>query len=222
MLNKRQIIMKQMRKIKPTRMSVSGRIPYKGRSLPYESTLERDLIIVHAFREDVEDIVAQPITIPFVKNGITYKYTPDFFIKFVEDADKSDMIIEVKPYDLWQANWRDWSDKWKTMQRYCKDNGHVFRIYDESRIKNTALDNINLLMKFKNSAIEEEDKEAVLEQVRLMGTTTIDYLLTRFYIGSFLRNHGLRVIYHLLATKQLKFNLFFKINDLTEVWVDYE
>ena len=77
-------------------------------------------------------------------------------------------------------------------------------------------------MKFKNSAIEEEDKEAVLEQVRLMGTTTIDYLLTRFYIGSFLRNHGLRVIYHLLATKRLKFNLFLEINDLTEVWVDYE
>lgn len=214
--------MKQMRKIKPTRMSVSGRIPYKGRSLPYESTLERDLIIVHAFREDVEDIVAQPITIPFVKNGVTYKYTPDFFIKFAENAGKPNMIIEVKPHDLWQAHWRDWSDKWKAMQRYCKSNDYIFRIYDESRIKNTALDNINLLMKFKNSAIEEEDKEAVLEQVRLMGTTTIDYLLTRFYIGSFLRNHGLRVIYHLLATKRLKFNLFLEINDLTEVWVDYE
>lgn len=211
-----------MRKIKPTRMSVSGRIPYKGRSLPYESTLERDLIIVHAFREDVEDIVAQPITVPFVKNGITYKYTPDFFIKFAEDAGKPNMIIEVKLYDLWRANWRDWSTKWKTMQRYCKDNGYVFHIYDESRIKNTALSNINLLMKFKNSTIEEEDKEAVLKQVRLMGTTTIDYLLTRFYTGSFLCNHGLRVIYHLLATKRLKFNLFLEINDLTEVWVDYE
>lgn len=77
-------------------------------------------------------------------------------------------------------------------------------------------------MTFKNSAIEREDQEAVLEQVRLMGTTTIDYLLTRFYTGSLLRNHGLRVIYHLLATKQLKFDLFIKINDLTEVWVDDE
>ena len=214
--------MKQVRKIKPTRMSVSGRVPYEGNSVPYESTLERDLIIVHAFREDVEDIVAQPITIPFVKNGITYKYTPDFFIKFIEDFDKPNMIIEVKPYDLWQENWRDWSDKWKTMQRYCKDNGYIFHIYDESRIRNLALNNINLLMKFKNFAIEEEDQKAVLKQVRLMGTTTIDYLLTRFYTGSLLRNHGLRVIYHLLATKQLKFDLFIKINDLTEVWVDYE
>lgn len=222
MRNRCHIIMKQVRKIKPTRMSVSGRVPYKGNSVPYESTLERDLIIVHAFREDVKDIVAQPITIPFVKNGITYKYTPDFFIKFIEDFDKPNMIIEVKPYDLWQENWRDWSDKWKTMQRYCKDNGYIFHIYDESRIRNLALNNINLLMKFKNFAIEEEDQKAVLKQVRLMGTTTIDYLLTRFYTGSLLRNHGLRVIYHLLATKQLKFDLFIKINDLTEVWVDYE
>lgn len=214
--------MKQVRKIKPTRMSVSGRYPYKSDSIPYESTLERDLIIVHAFREDVKDIVAQPITIPFVKNGITYKYTPDFFIEFIKDADRPNMIIEVKPSDLWRENWRDWSDKWKAMQRYCKDNGYVFRIYDESRIRNTALDNINSLNAFKNYAIEKEDKEAVLEQVKLMGTTTIDYLLTRFYTGTLLRNHGLRVIYHLLATKKLKFYLFLKINDLTEVWVDYE
>jgi hypothetical protein len=214
--------MKQVRKIKPTRMSVSGRYPYKSDSVPYESTLERDLIIVHAFRDDVKDIVAQPITIPFVKNGITYRYTPDFFIEFIEDADRPNMIIEVKPYDLWRENWRDWSDKWKTMQRYCKDNGYVFRIYDESRIRNTALDNINSLNAFKNYAIEKEDQEAVLEQVKLMGTTTIDYLLTRFYTGSLLRNHGLRVLYHLLATKKLKFNLFLKINDLTEVWVAYE
>lgn len=214
--------MKQTRKIKPTRMSLSGRIPYKGSSIPYESTLERDLIIVHAFREDVEDIVAQPITIPFVKNGVTYKYTPDFFIKFVENVDRPSMIIEVKPHDLWQANWREWSDKWKTMRRYCKNNGYTFRIYDESRIRNIALANINLLMKFRNSAIEKEDQEAVLEQVQLMGTTTIDYLLTRFYAGSLLRNHGLRVIYHLLATKQLKFDLSVEISDLTEMWVDYE
>lgn len=203
-------------------MSLSGRIPYKGSSIPYESTLERDLIIVHAFREDVEDIVAQPITIPFVKNGVTYKYTPDFFIKFVENVDRPSMIIEVKPHDLWQANWREWSDKWKTMRRYCKNNGYTFRIYDESRIRNIALANINLLMKFRNSAIEKEDQEAVLEQVQLMGTTTIDYLLTRFYAGSLLRNHGLRVIYHLLATKQLKFDLSVEISDLTEMWVDYE
>ena len=203
-------------------MSLSGRIPYKGSSIPYESTLERDLIIVHAFREDVEAIVAQPITISFVKNGVTYKYTPDFFIKFVENVDRPSMIIEVKPHDLWQANWRDWSDKWKTMRRYCKDNGYTFRIYDESRIRNIALANIKLLMKFRNSAIDKEDQEAVLEQVQLMGTTTIDYLLTRFYTGSSLRNHGLRVVYHLLATKQLKFDLSVEISDLTEIWVDYE
>lgn len=214
--------MKQSRTIKPTRMSVSGKYMYKGGSIPYESTLERDFLIVQGFREDIKSIVPQPLTIEFRKNGHTYPYTPDFFIEYEDFANRKNMIVEVKPETLWRENWRDWSNKWKTMQRYCKENNMIFHIYDESRIRNNALANITFLANFKNTHIEKEDIEAVLTQVSLMGVTTIDYLLTRFYSGKLLRNHGLRVIYHLLYARKLKFDLFTVLNEQSEVWVDYE
>ncbi len=214
--------MEQVRKIKPTRMSVSGKYMYKGMSIPYESTLERDFLIVQGFLDEVKSIVPQPVSIQFEKNGRTYPYTPDFFIEYEDSANRKNMIVEVKPETLWRENWRDWSNKWKTMQRYCKDNNMVFHIFDESRIRNNALSNINFLANFKNTHIEKEDIDAVLGQVNLMGVTTIDYLLTRFYSGKLLRNHGLRVIYHLLYNRKLKFDLFGDLNEQTEIWVEYE
>lgn len=40
----------QVRKIKPTRLSVSGLLPFKdGVSIPYESTLERDFLLYFTY-----------------------------------------------------------------------------------------------------------------------------------------------------------------------------
>ena len=78
--------MKQVRKIKPTRRSISGHIAFKGNPIAFESSLERDFIIYQSFRNDVIDIVPQPISIPFSKNGRTYHYTPDFFVQMKADT----------------------------------------------------------------------------------------------------------------------------------------
>lgn len=209
--------MKQKRKIKPTRCSVSGKIPFKGKSVAYESMLERDFLIYHAFRSDVINIVSQPIRLEFIKHNHTYPYTPDYFVEFSTESGLKPILVEVKPEKLWRENWRDWSDKWKVAMAYCKEYGYIFHIYDESRIRHQALDNINFLMAFKNFDIDQADKEAILQQVDLMRFTTIDYLLTRFYSGNF-RSHGKRAIYHLLANRLLQIDLSLPIHDFSEVW----
>lgn len=93
--------MEQVRKIKPTRLSVSGRILCKGKSIPYESTLERDFLIIQDFHPDIKSVTAQPISIKFQKNGREYLYTPDFYVEYHDFANRKDMIVEVKPEDLW-------------------------------------------------------------------------------------------------------------------------
>lgn len=213
--------MKQQRKIKPTRCSVLGKIPFNGKSIAYESILERDFLIYHTFRYDVVDIIAQPVQLEFQKHGRTYFYTPDFFVEFDKESGLKPMLIEVKPEQLWQENWREWSNKWKVAMQYCKDNGYVFHIYDEHRIRHQALENINFLQAYKNFAIDKADAQTVLAHIDLMGTATIDYLLTRFYSGNF-RPHGKRVIYCLLANKLLHCDLSRPIDDFSQIWsADY-
>jgi hypothetical protein len=207
----------QVRKIKPTRNSVSGHLPFKSDiSLPYESTLERDFLIYFTYLQSVEEIVSQPTCIPFIKNGVTYSYTPDFFVRF-NDGRKS-MLIEVKPTSKWRANWQDWKEKWKAAIAVCKENGYVFHVYDENKIRHLALFNINSMQRYKRLKCEQADIDAIMNQVMLTGGTNIDNLLTRFFTGSLYRTKGLQVIYHLLATKKLACNWFDPINEFSEVW----
>ena len=131
------------------------------------------------------------------------------------------MLIEVKPKLKWQNNWHDWRDKWKAAIRFCRENGYVFHIYDEDRIRHKALQNINKIQKYKRCIYDVEDIASILNQVKLMGTVTINYLLSRFFSGSLYREKGLQIIYHLLANKQLYCNWFTDLNEFTEVWSDH-
>lgn len=208
---------KQVRKIKTTRLSVSGILPFKdGVSIPYESTLERDLLLYFTYMPMVVEIVSQPVRILFMKNGITYPYIPDFFIRFNDG--RPSLLIEVKPKSKWQKHWRDWKEKWKAAMAFSKKNECLFHIYDEDKIRHLALFNINAIQRYKRLKCDLEDIEAVLTQVELHGGTTIDYLLSRLFIGSLYRVKGLHIIYHLLATKKLTCNWFEPLCEFTEVW----
>ncbi|MCW9733574.1 hypothetical protein L5B97_08890 [Avibacterium sp. 20-15] len=58
----------QVRKIKPTHLSISGLLPFKdGVGIPYESTLERDFLFYFIYMPAVEEIISQPASILFVK-----------------------------------------------------------------------------------------------------------------------------------------------------------
>lgn len=73
-----------MRKICPTRRSVSGMYAFRGQSsIAFESTLERDFLIRTEFCLGVLDVIPQPVEIPFVAtNGRNYTYTPDFLVYY--------------------------------------------------------------------------------------------------------------------------------------------
>ena len=130
---------------------------------------------IRLFRKEVIDIVPQPVSIPFKKNGRTHSYTPDYFVQLSEDHGKS-VIVEVKPKLEWQENWRDWSDKWKAAIKYSKDQGFRFAIYDEDRIHHLAFHNINFLRKYKNLYAAPEEVKAVLADLELRDNTTVEYI----------------------------------------------
>ncbi|MEC5209833.1 hypothetical protein RCH20_000885 [Psychrobacter sp. PL15] len=213
--------MKQVRKIKPTRRSISGHVAFKGDSIAFESSLERDFIIYHSFRDDVIDIVSQPIAIPFVKNGRNYEYTPDFFVQMKPDTSKS-LIVEVKPKTEWQTNWRDWSDKWKATIKFCREREFRFVIYDEDRIHHLALENINFLMRYKNTTVVSEEVKAVLRDIELRGNTTVEYVLERYFKSHLYHNQGKHLLWYLMANKMIGFNIWSDIrSEKLEIWHEY-
>lgn len=211
--------MKTTRKIKPTKFSVAGFLPFKdGKSIPYESILERDCITYFAFRKDVTNIVSQPITIPFIKNGRKYHYTPDFYIEFDTTSGLKPLIIEVKPTSKWQKHWRDWSDKWKAMINYCKENGYQFHIFDESRIYHQALDNIQFLARYQRISYEPTEFEEIKKLLLLHQSLTLSDL--KVALSPVIpKQHIERLVFHLIFVKKLEIDLFEPINDSSLVWL---
>lgn len=216
---------RQMRKIGPTRRSVSGVYVFRGETpIPFESTLERDFLIRQEFSLHVLDIIPQPCQVPFVgANGQTYTYTPDFLVYYRlgnrhYDNYPKPLLAEVKPREAWRKHWREWRPKWRAAYRYAMEQGWTFRVKDESRIRDQSLANIQFLARYKRMQFAVEESRSVVESVRGMGSAPFHYLLARHFMGLY-RAEGIAHLWHLLAMRQLDCDISRPLNDFTEFWV---
>lgn len=186
----------QMRKISPTRRSVSGHYSFRGNeSIPYESSLERDFIMLQEFNTSVKRIIPQPIEIPFHLGNRKYKYTPDFLVLF-QNSNYEGMLVEVKPEAEWRQHWRKWLAKWKAAYRWAQNHNFLFHIYDENRIRGQVLQNIKMLASFKRTTFNSHHVETV-QQFLAQNTNKISDCLALFPHDE--ENERYRLIYAMLA-----------------------
>jgi len=193
-------------------------------SIAFESTLERDFLIRTEFCLSVLDVIPQPTEIPFAAaNGQTYTYTPDFLVYYrlgnrAYGNYPRPVLVEVKPEAEWRKHWRDWLPKWKAAWRYAREQGWEFHICDESRIRDKAFENIRFLERYKRMQFSVEESQWVLETVRQMGSVTMDYLLSRHFMGLY-RAQGIAHLWYLLASRRLDCDISRPLNEFTELWI---
>ena len=220
------VVPSQKRKIRPTRRSVSGVYAFRrDTGIPFESTLERDFLIRSEYFSSVAQIIAQPVQIPFVDSrGRQNIYTPDFLVyrslgnRSYREYPKPE-LIEVKPQLEWRAHWRKWSPKWKAARTLAKENGWVFRIQDETRIRDQVFENIHFLERYKRMSFDQVDSDWVLKTVEEMGSVPFHYLLARHYISEANQGVGISHLWHLLATRKLDCDISNKLDHSTELWL---
>ncbi|SEQ56244.1 TnsA endonuclease C terminal [Pseudomonas sp. NFACC02] len=213
-----------VRSIKPTRRSVSGVFPFRDEGgIRYESLLERDFLLRTEFSKDVLAIIPQPVSLPFVTKGRQYSYTPDFLVYYrLGDRHPDDypkpMLVEVKPEAEWRQHWQNWLPKWKAAWRYAKDQGWSFHIHDESRIRDTAWQNISFLERYERMTFAVEESDWIINTVREMGVAPVHYLLAKHSCAHY-RGQGISHLWHLIATRRLVCDIRLPLNDFLEVWV---
>ncbi|SMF94996.1 TnsA endonuclease C terminal [Methylomagnum ishizawai] len=211
----------QVRKIGPTRRSVSGVYMFRGKTpIQFESTLERDFVIREEFSLAVQRVVPQPCQIPFLTTkGRTYKYTPDFLVVYGPGSCYSKpKLVEIKPEKEWRAHWREWLPKWKAAWRYASDLGWDFHIHDETRIRDRTYQNIRDLDRYKRMRFGDEKSRAVIEIVLQAGRIPLHQLLTNSSMGEN-PMENVAHIWHLLAVRQLDCDMSGPLNDSTMLWI---
>ena len=213
------------RKIGPTRRSVSGIYPFRRRTaIPFESTLERDFLIRTAFFQNVHEIVAQPIQIPFrTVSGREATYTPDFLVIYrlgnrPYPQYPKPKLIEVKPENEWRQHWRRWSRKWRAAMRTARERGWTFHIHDESRIRDATLDNIRFLERYHRMGFDDEDSRRLIEHIRELGSAPMHYLVDE-RVASEERSVGIAHLWHLLSTRRIDCDISRPLNGYTEFWI---
>lgn len=208
----------QVRKIRPTRRSVSGFYVFRGsEQIAYESTLERDFIILMEHDLRVEEIIAQPCQLLFSgSSGQEYPYTPDFLVYF--RGGEKPMLVEVKPADEWKKYWRKWSVKWKVARRYAKDQGWIFKIYDEGHIRNQTLSNIIFLQRFDRMMVNEDLASLIIEGVRKTGQISVEQLLGQMSENILLMTP---LIWHFVAVRRIECDMTKPLGDHTLLWISH-
>ena len=221
------IMPRQTRKIKPTYRSVSGIHAFRGdHGIAYESTLERDFIIRHEFCKSVLNIIPQPFQIDYrASSGRTYTYTPDFLVQYRlaneywEDAPKP-ILVEVKPLSEIKKNWREWSLKYKAAMRFAKNQGYVFHLHDENRIRDQVFKNIMFLKRYKRMEFPKEETDWILENITQMGQTPFHYIVSRHFNGIDAAV-GISHIWHLVLMGKLECDMRLPFSNNTELWIPH-
>jgi len=221
----------QQRKIKPTRLSLSGFYNFRGEdSIPYESTLERDFLMVMEANSNVSSIVPQPVELSYQhNNGNRYRYTPDFLVYFNSPEDiemfgsTKPLLIEVKPRSELQRNFRKWKPKFKSAIRFAKDEGMIFHIYDERLIRTQVLDNVKFLNRYRRkaymNAYTKEELQYITEQVGMFEFVSVRDVIESLFSSFNRKTTALAQVWHLIAIGVLECDMNDPLNLETTVWL---
>jgi len=195
---------------------MTGRITVCGRSVPFESTLERDLLILLAFDRSVSSVHGQPLRIDWRDGqGRTRRYTPDYL---VEHTAAFPMLCEVKyRADFW-ADWPAAKPRYRAARRHARESGMTFSILTEVEIRGPYLDNIVFLQGYVARSCDEGREEKLTHTLGVLGETTPHALLSAAYQSEENRMRALGPLWHLVATRQVEADLSVPLTMQSAIW----
>lgn len=214
-----------MRKIKKNYRSVTGYVASKKmfkRFMPFESTLERDLLEILEYDNNVDIYRVQPVTITYCdSSGKKRRYTPDVFIQYRRDImpakNMRHMLCEVKYLDDLKKNGREWRDKFKAASKYAGSKGWKFKILTEQHIRTPFLDNVKFFKRYSNYDINCL-AELVMERIQEMRMCTPEGLLTSISDDREVRARLMPHLWYLISARCIGADLNKPFNMKSLIW----
>jgi hypothetical protein len=203
-----------VRKIPKNYLSVTGVFSSakNGKSLGYESPLERDLMILLEFDDSVERFEEQPVKIPLAINGKKSKsYVPDILIHYfpLESGQaKRPVLGEVKKTDDLKKNKEKYAPKFDAAASYAAEQGWEWHIFTEKEIRTPYLDNLKFLRQYHSEVPDDEPAQEIIAFFQnARGLVTPDLLLQKLCPTESRILKLSPAIWHLISTKRIMTDL---------------
>ncbi|MCW3491342.1 TnsA endonuclease N-terminal domain-containing protein [Dethiobacter alkaliphilus] len=184
-----------------------------GRSIAFESLLERDFIYLLEFDQNVITFCEQPLTIRYYENNREKSYIPDFAVQRLESIE----IIEVKPKD--KLHDEKIQKKLTAGHQYCNTAGYEYLIVTEDNINPVILNNIKALFGYSQIKVPAKIKMLVRELLDQSKVMTLNNLSVAIEARSDNACIAKSYIYNLLYCHELEVNLADPISLNSKVWL---
>src|SRR5438552_4172137 len=147
--------LRPVRKIRPSSRSITGKHSSRKTNTihQFESSLERDFLILLEYDDTVEDYGVQPVTIYYDLNGKTARYTPDIEVHYKPGLDKMPILCEIKYTSELQEKQAYYEPKFKAATEYACVHGYEFKVFTEKNIRTDYLQNIKFLSRYCETPI---------------------------------------------------------------------
>lgn len=206
---------KPVRKVGRTYRSVSGKkAGSKTNGLQaFESTLERDLITLLDFDDDVLCYQVQPVTIYYESS----RYTPDVAVYFHEGLDRKPVLYEVKYTAELLEKQEELQPKFDAAKEYAANNGYEFKVITEIEIRTDRLYNSKFLCRYTKPAPNLLLAGELIVLLRESHQATVKELLDQ--TAESRRPKLLHTIWQLLAQKRIDADLTKELTLLSPIWI---
>lgn len=200
--------------------SITGTMPNGAR---YESSLERDLMILLNFDPLVHLYTPQPITISYkLPDGSWHKYTPDGLIEWDQDIpvyDKRPVLVEVKYREAFKNGaWKELLPKFRAARKLAKEKGWKFEIFTEDKIRVPLLDNAKFLHRYMLIEGDTEFQLLLLDKLAEVVETTPHLLISSIFKDKWNQAQLIPSLWQLVAKREVGCDLTTLLTMNSKVW----
>lgn len=176
-----------------------------------ESPVEQDYMFLLEFDRGVKSYEEQPITISYVYERRTYRYTPDVMVV----RDNHTELIEVKPKSKLNKLLEDekFIRKVAATNSYCAEQNYQFKVVTDEDIRaGKLLKNIKFMHKFSRMIVPSSDFLALRNELIGNETLSIQELSLRLATGKSEQKRIKALIFSLLYSQRVICNLEHEIS----------
>jgi len=190
-----------------------------GGAAQFESTLERDFLLLLEFSPEVKSIDPQPVRVEWLNaRGRRHIYTPDVFVKFIESDGKIPWLCEIKYRSELLEKWTEFRPKFKAAFHFAKEQGWRFKIVTEREIRTPYLANVHFLIGFRRLIPDAELMQGILDHLKEINESIPRDLINAIQPNATGQSQLISVLWHLIATFQVGVDLHKPLTMRSGIW----
>lgn len=183
----------------------------------FESSLERDALILIEFNTSITRYLSQPRSFNYFHDKKNRKYTPDIFIEY-DNGRK--LYIEVKYREDIKKDWDILKPKFKAaIEELATEENTRFKIWSEKEIRTPLLKNATFLLPYRHRSFENYQLEMIKKVVSRFSETTPEDLIRICSSNLETRAEFLNTLWYALSNQIIKADLTRPLTMKSPIWM---